>query len=1060
MANERSITTAQYAQLEADISSNNRVQYYLHLFEYTGSFVALYMSQISSASEVPGGVAYNVNKTIETLFPEDYPAGGINQFSKEIANADFDLILANPENPGFYTAPNELEMLESARSEWDRNNLGRWFPGNGLLAAARLLDGDPVGAATAQTEFNLMMVATGIVPVATLVEVAGEFVDSRINFGNSLAEKIEETPNAGVLTQEVRGITVTQVIDANGITVGSFVDDFPAVFNFFYESGDAEGSYTNTSLGLHMTWDGNGSTWKFPDGSGGTISVQQGYRGYGMWARHDASGEPIEVHMIDPQSGAYMNGAAVDGRITWRMIDPDTGMEIVDNGQSTIPAAPTLNDEGRIVLTAERRIDDHLIEVEFVEDEWGAFKASRVLFVDGQPAESPTAFATVLNNQGCDAWEFADSGAEDIDAALLDEIYQNFDPMQISGMDTLLNGANNFVYGYGSAILDGLRLIQAIQNGEPLPILASGLQLAATFDRLDGGGINYNLSGAANVASGILSLMSLDAALERGDALGAVTAGAQAVSYGAQAYANLATANNIIEGVSVANDISGFLNGGNGAVGVIPVLSLINSIVQGDVAGIAVATLNIMVNTGIIAAGTALAAAVPVIGWIYAVYSILDSLFSSEEIPDPWGTGQFLWNGTGITYQTAGETGGAEAVTNVMTSVLATLNSLIERERLQNPGSQLGIIPGRMPSMGYDMSGYRYTDIDPLTGAEKHPALRFDTSGNPYNAEPGSPESFQSIVEGMVYSALGRQAIAPLWEVLTARAQTDAGDPKAGLTEEERAGRDGQLAPPITGTTQTFRPVMLDLDGDGIETLGKAASGVAFDVDDSGFMKQTGWATGGDAFLTLDRDYNGETNSGREMFSNSVIDINRRGLAGMRWVDSNYDGKLTAADPVWNELKVWLDDGDGVDEAGEKPTLAGLGITELNYSMGTFTQNGQVKQLASPDLDADKDGTRISIVPEGILVQNSADNKISLLVTRIDDLTLLEANRDGVTSYEDIETIISSGDLLANDTLGGFSGSNLAITVLFNLCHWMNLGYLTDAPLINTANDDSWWIAA
>jgi hypothetical protein len=307
-----------------------------------------------------------------------------------------------------------------------------------------------------------------------------------------------------------------------------------------------------------------------------------------------------------------------------------------------------------------------------------------------------------------------------------------------------------------------------------------------------------------------------------------------------------------------------------------------------------------------------------------------------------------------------------------------------------------------MPSVAYDMSGYRYTDIDPLTGAEQHPALRFDTSGNPYNAVAGTPESYQSIVEGMVYSALSRGAIAPLWEVQTAAIQTQMGDPKAGLTEEERAGRDGKLAAPLSGATQIFRPVMLDLDGDGIETVGKDASGVVFDVDDSGFMKQTGWATGGDAFLTLDRDYNGETNTGREMFSNSVVDISRRGLAGMAWVDSNYDGKLTAADPVWNELKIWQDDGDGVDEAGEKKTLAELGISELNYSMGTFTQNGQVKQLASPNLEADTEGTRVSVVPEGIILETSSGHT-SLLVTRIDDLTAVEANRDRIEAANEPE---------------------------------------------------------
>ena len=611
--------------------------------------------------------------------------------------------------------------------------------------------------------------------------------------------------------------------------------------------------------------------------------------------------------------------------------------------------------------------------------------------------------------------------------------------VQDTGFQTLLNSVTT----YGPSVIDALALIKAIQNGEPLPIVASGLRLAAGIDLVDGGGVNINLAGASSVASGVLSLMSLDAALERGDTFGAITAGAQAINFGAQAYATFANTQGLVGQqavVEVFGSNSAFAQLGE----VLPVLSLINSIVQGDAVGAAI-SIAYMIN--------------PVVGIVLSVVNLLFSIFDSDEIPDPWGRGTFVWNGNGISYQSEGETGGGEAVSNVMSSVLSTLNALIEREREQNPGSQLGLIPQRMPGVGYDMSGYRYTDIDPLTGAEKHPALRFDTSGNPYNAEPGSPESFQSIIAGMVYSAVGRQAIAPLWEVLTARAQTDAGDPKAGLTEEERAGRDGQLAAPITGTTQRFRPVVLDLDGDGIETVGKALSGVAFDVDDSGYLKQTGWATGGDAFLTLDRDYNGETNSGREMFSNSVVDIGRRGLAGMAWVDSNYDGKLTAVDPVWNELKVWLDDGDGVDEAGEKLSLADLGITELNYAMSTFTQNGQVKQLASPDLEADKDGIRISVVPEGILVQNSGSGQISLLVTRIDDLTAVEANRDGVTGFEDVETIISSADLLANDTLGGFTGRDLSITGLTNFRHGTGFidvnGFVHFLPEANYAGTDA-----
>ncbi|HNL98929.1 MAG TPA: hypothetical protein PKL61_17480, partial [Accumulibacter sp.] len=361
---------------------------------------------------------------------------------------------------------------------------------------------------------------------------------------------------------------------------------------------------------------------------------------------------------------------------------------------------------------------------------------------------------------------------------------------------------------YGGTLLDSLSLVKAIQSGQPLPVVASGLRLANDLST-HSGAQNLNLSGSAYAASGILSLLSLSNALERGDALGALTAGAQAVTFGATAYASfIGYSGDKALSQAILQKEFGAAGDALGAVSkALPYLSLINSIAQGDMTGAVVAAVDlVLINAGVYA--------IPYIGWAYAIYSIVRSLFSDEpEIPDPWGNGQYVWNGDGITYQAAGETGGKEAVEHVLNSTLTVLNALIEGQREQSPGSPLGLIPNRLPSVGYDRSGYRTTDIDPLTGAEKHPALRFDTSGRPYNAEPGSPESYQSIVEGMVRSALARGAIAPLWEVQTARKQTDAGDPQAGLSEEERAGRAGQLAAPLTGARQTFRPVALDLDG-------------------------------------------------------------------------------------------------------------------------------------------------------------------------------------------------------------------------------------------------------
>lgn len=96
----------------------------------------------------------------------------------------------------------------------------------------------------------------------------------------------------------------------------------------------------------------------------------------------------------------------------------------------------------------------------------------------------------------------------------LTTVYADHTP---SAMQNLINGFNattDAISTYGPSIIDALSLIKAIQSGEPLPIVASGLRLANDIDRWDGKSDLPGLNGAATVASGILSIMSLDAALK------------------------------------------------------------------------------------------------------------------------------------------------------------------------------------------------------------------------------------------------------------------------------------------------------------------------------------------------------------------------------------------------------------------------------------------------------------------------------------------------------------------------------------------------------------------
>ncbi|HLQ19030.1 MAG TPA: calcium-binding protein, partial [Tabrizicola sp.] len=122
-------------------------------------------------------------------------------------------------------------------------------------------------------------------------------------------------------------------------------------------------------------------------------------------------------------------------------------------------------------------------------------------------------------------------------------------------------------------------------------------------------------------------------------------------------------------------------------------------------------------------------------------------------------------------------------------------------------------------------------------------------------------------------------------------------------------------------------PLILDLDGDGIETIDIDDADVWFDLDGDLFAEKTGWLKGDDGFLVRDLNGDGKISDINEMFGGP----GESALADLAQYDTNGDGKITAADAIYSELKVWRDrDGDGVTDAGEMVSLASLGIIEIS----------------------------------------------------------------------------------------------------------------------------------
>ncbi|MDK4571625.1 iron-regulated protein FrpC, partial [Kingella kingae] len=132
-----------------------------------------------------------------------------------------------------------------------------------------------------------------------------------------------------------------------------------------------------------------------------------------------------------------------------------------------------------------------------------------------------------------------------------------------------------------------------------------------------------------------------------------------------------------------------------------------------------------------------------------------------------------------------------------------------------------------------------------------------------------------------------------------------------------------------------YDPLILNLDGKGIQTLAPSSVSARFDHNADGIATATGWAAAGNGILALDLNNNGKIDSGKEIFGNHSVLPNgtaaAHGYAALAELDSNADGIINALDDAFSSLKVWQDiNQDGISQANELFTLDALGIQSLN----------------------------------------------------------------------------------------------------------------------------------
>ncbi|MEM7425514.1 MAG: cadherin-like domain-containing protein [Pseudomonadota bacterium] len=204
-------------------------------------------------------------------------------------------------------------------------------------------------------------------------------------------------------------------------------------------------------------------------------------------------------------------------------------------------------------------------------------------------------------------------------------------------------------------------------------------------------------------------------------------------------------------------------------------------------------------------------------------------------------------------------------------------------------------------------------------------------------------------------------------------------------------------------------PLVLDLDGDGLELLPPSGSRYAFDHDGDGFGEPAGWVRPDDGLLALDRNGDGIINDIGELFGSVTGD----GFADLAALDDNLDGRIDAQDSRFAELLVWQDaNGNARSELSELTSLSSHGIVSISLeaSVPTSGENAQNQILLSSTFER-VDGSTSVIADVGFNIDDY--NSVWLGDQTISARASLLPNIKGTGEFPDLHISLTLDEELA-----------------------------------------------
>ncbi|MBY6243938.1 carbohydrate-binding domain-containing protein [Methylosinus sp. Sm6] len=190
-------------------------------------------------------------------------------------------------------------------------------------------------------------------------------------------------------------------------------------------------------------------------------------------------------------------------------------------------------------------------------------------------------------------------------------------------------------------------------------------------------------------------------------------------------------------------------------------------------------------------------------------------------------------------------------------------------------------------------------------------------------------------------------------------------------------------------------PLVLDLDGSGIELVSQTASHAHFDARADGSRPQIGWVGPTNGILVLDKNHNGVVDSAAEWFGErfskdgATPPADQKGFAALATLARAGATRFSRATALvdaatgksyFDETQVWVDgDQDGVTDAGELHSLAELGILSIDLTAQTVDRVVNGNLVVSNGGYTLADGTRRAIDDIGLAIQATAASEADVL---------------------------------------------------------------------------------